>query len=41
MDPLFLSLALKYYKRREVQEAIVRHARQREVSPRSQSGSSL
>jgi hypothetical protein len=34
MDPLSVSLALKYYKRRDVQEAIVRHAAQREVAPR-------
>ncbi|HIH24788.1 TPA: hypothetical protein HA251_07185 [Candidatus Woesearchaeota archaeon] len=33
-DPLFFAKALQYYKRREVQEAIVRHAVDREVSPR-------
>ncbi|MBR9701153.1 hypothetical protein GOV11_04780, partial [Candidatus Woesearchaeota archaeon] len=33
-DPLFLSKALKYYKRPEVQEAIFRHAADREISPR-------
>jgi hypothetical protein len=34
VDPLFFAKALQYYKRRDVQEAIVRHAANREVSPR-------
>lgn len=38
MDNFFVSRALKYYKRREVQEAIIRHAAQREVSPRYGNG---
>jgi hypothetical protein len=33
-DPLFFAKALQYYKRREVQEAMLRHAKDREVSPR-------
>jgi hypothetical protein len=32
--PLFISKALRYYKRRDVQEAIVAHTQGREVSPR-------
>ena len=34
MDPFFVATALKYYKRRDVQEAIAKHAKDREVSPR-------
>ncbi|MDD9953994.1 MAG: hypothetical protein OXR66_06675 [Candidatus Woesearchaeota archaeon] len=34
MDPLFLSKALKYYKRKEVQEAMLKHAEEKEISPR-------
>jgi hypothetical protein len=34
MDQLFFARSLQYYKRREVQEAILRHATDREVSPR-------
>ena len=33
-DPFFLSTALRWYKRKEVQEAIVAACEQREVSPR-------
>jgi len=38
MDQYFLSTALKYYKRPEIQEAIVRHAADREVSPQYGAG---
>jgi DNA primase catalytic subunit len=34
VDPLLVAKSLQYYKRREVQEAILRHAEQREISPR-------
>lgn len=34
MDPLLVARSLQYYKRKEIQDAIVRHAMDREVSPR-------
>jgi hypothetical protein len=34
VDQLFFAKSLQYYKRREVQEAILRHATNREISPR-------
>jgi DNA primase catalytic subunit len=34
MEPILFARSLQYYKRREVQEAILRHAQDREVSPR-------